>query len=86
MPISRVMALMSTAPAQLVNLSRAGSLAPGKWADIVIFDPAAEWPFDSAKALSKSKNTPFDGATMLGKVRATIVAGRVVFESLLRSF
>ena len=80
MPISRVLALMSTAPAQLVKLANAGSLAPGKWADVVIFDPAAEWPFDSAKSLSKSKNTPFDGATMLGKVKATIVAGRVAFQ------
>ncbi len=80
MPISRVLALMSSAPAQLVKLSNAGSLAPGKWADVVIFDPAAEWPFDSAASLSKSKNTPFDGAAMLGKVKATIVAGKVAFQ------
>ena len=80
LPIARVLALMSTAPAELIKLSQAGSLAPGKWADVVIFDPAAEWPFDSAKSLSKSKNTPFDGATMLGKVKATIVAGKLVFQ------
>lgn len=80
MSISRVLALMSTAPAQLVKLSQAGSLAPGKWADLVIFDPAAEWPFDSAAALSKSKNSPFDGATMLGKVSRTLVAGRTVYK------
>jgi len=80
MSLSRVLALMSTAPAQLVNLTEAGSLTPGKWADLVIFDPAAEWPFVSAAALSKSKNSPFDGATMLGKIKATIVAGRVVFS------
>ena len=81
MSLSRVMALMSTAPAQLVNLSDAGSLAEGKWADLVIFDAAAEWPFVSAAALSKSKNSPFDGATMLGKIKATIVAGRVTSKS-----
>ena len=80
MSLSRVLALMSTAPAQLVNLTEAGSLTPGKWADLVIFDPAAEWPFVSAAALSKSKNSPFDGATMLGKIKATIVAGRVIFS------
>ena len=78
MPISRVISLMSTAPAQLVKLTDAGSLAPGRWADIVIFDPAAEWPFVSAAALSKSKNSPFDGATMLGKIKATLVGGRVI--------
>ena len=81
MQLSRVMALMSTAPAQLVNLTEAGSLAVGKWADLVIFDAAAEWPFNSAAALSKSKNSPFNGATMLGKIKATIVAGRVVFSN-----
>jgi len=79
--LSRVMALMSTAPAQLVNLTEAGSLAVGKWADLVIFDTAAEWPFVSAAALSKSKNSPFDGATMLGKIKATIVGGAVVYRT-----
>ena len=81
MSLFRVMALMSTAPAQLVNLTEAGSLAVGKWADLVIFDAAAEWPFVSAAALSKSKNSPFDGATMLGKIKATIVGGRIVYEN-----
>jgi len=79
MSLSRVVALMSAAPAGLVKLANAGSLAPGKWADVVIFDPSAEWPFDSAASLSKSKNTPFDGATMLGKVKATIVGGSVKY-------
>lgn len=81
MSVSRVMALMSTAPAQLVSLTEAGSLAVGKWADLVIFDPAAEWPFVSAAALSKSKNSPFDGAKMLGKIKATIVGGSVKHEA-----
>jgi dihydroorotase len=81
MPLSRVIALMSTAPAQLVNLPEVGSLVAGKWADVVIFDPAAEWPFDSAVSFSKSKNTPFDGAMMLGKVKATVVGGMLVFST-----
>jgi dihydroorotase len=78
MPLARVIALMSTAPAQLVNLQEAGSLTPGKWADVVIFDPAAEWAFRAAASLSKSKNTPFDHAPMLGRVSHTLVAGRTV--------
>lgn len=81
MSVSRVMALMSTAPAQLVSLTEAGSLAVGKWADLVIFDPAAEWPFVSAAALSKSKNSPFDGAKMLGKIKATVVGGSVKHQA-----
>jgi len=81
MPIPRVLALLSTAPAQLLKLEDAGSLTPGKWADIVILDLAAEWPFHAAASLSKSKNTPFDGATMLGKVKATIVSGKIVYRT-----
>ena len=81
MSLSRVMGLMSTAPSQLVSLGDAGSLAVGKWADLVIFDAAAEWPFVSAAALSKSKNSPFDGAAMLGKIKATIIGGRIVYKN-----
>jgi dihydroorotase len=81
MPLSRVISLMSTTPAKIVKLTEAGSLAPGKWADLVIFDAATEWPFRAAASLSKSKNTPFDGASMQGKVKATIAAGKVVFRS-----
>jgi dihydroorotase len=46
-----------------------------------MFDPGAEWSFRAKDSRSKSKNTPFDGATMLGRVRATICEGRVVFRS-----
>jgi dihydroorotase len=80
MTLSRVITLMSAAPAQVARLTQAGSLAVGKWADLVMFDAQAEWSFRAAGSLSKSKNTPFDGALMLGKVRATLVSGRVVFR------
>jgi dihydroorotase len=46
----------------------------------VVFDPAAEWKFDAAKTRSKSRNTPFDGAPMLGRVAYTLSEGRVVFK------
>ena len=78
MPLSRVLARMSAAPAKVLSLTGAGSLSPGKWADLVIFDPTAEWNFRAAASRSKSKNTPFDGALILGKVKATIVAGEAV--------
>ena len=42
--------------------------------------PAAEWSFDVAKSRSKSRNTPFDGAAMLGRVMATICEGRLFTE------
>ena len=80
MPLSRVIHLMSAGPAKIVNLKQAGSLAPGCWADVVIFEPQARWTFRAAECVSKSKNTPFDGAPMFGKVRATIVGGKRAFD------
>jgi dihydroorotase len=80
MSLARVIALMSTNPAKLVKLDGAGSLEPGKWADVVIFEPDTSWTFAAADSISKSKNTPFDGDEMLGKIRATIVSGRQVLS------
>jgi dihydroorotase len=81
MPLSQVIARMSAAPARLVGLRSAGSLGVGQWGDVVVFDAGASWKFDAKASRSKSKNTPFDGAAMLGKIRATVVAGRVVFRA-----
>jgi len=78
--ISRVIELMSGAPAGLVGLKQAGSLGVGQWGDLIVFDAAAEWEFSARESRSKSKNTPFDGAKMLGKVKATVVDGKVVFR------
>lgn len=78
--LTRVMALMSAAPAAVLGLAGRGSLGLGHYGDVVIFDADAEWQFDAAMSRSKSKNTPFHGATMLGRVRATICEGRVVYR------
>ena len=80
MPVSRVIELMSAQPAVIVSLDGRGTLKVDSFADVVVFDPAAEWSFAAAKSLSKSRNTPFDGAPMLGRVAATISEGRVVFR------
>ena len=53
----------------------------GACADVVIFDPKAEWVFRAAVTRSKSSNTPFDGWTMLGQVRMTISEGRIVYRA-----
>jgi dihydroorotase len=55
-----------------------GRLAQGAPADLVLFDPDAPFVLDRSKLRSKSKNTPFDGARMEGKVLATYVAGKRV--------
>jgi dihydroorotase len=81
LPLSRVIALLSTQPATVLNLKGRGSLAAGSFADIVLFDPKEQWTFHALASRSKSKNTPFDGWSLLGKVTATISEGRVVFRA-----
>jgi dihydroorotase len=78
--LSRILTLLSTQPANLLNLRGRGTLAIGAFADAVIFDAKAEWTFRASESKSKSKNTPFDGFSMLGKVHATISEGRVVYQ------
>ncbi|WP_288947617.1 dihydroorotase [uncultured Paracoccus sp.] len=69
---------MSLNPARRLGLS-AGRLSAGAPADLVLFDPDAPFVLDRFTLLSKSKNTPFDGARLEGRVLGTWVAGRRVF-------
>jgi dihydroorotase len=78
--LSRIVSLMSMTPAAIVALPGRGALAPGHLADVVIFDAGAAWRYDAKATRSKSRNTPFDGAEMLGRVKATICEGRVVYR------
>lgn len=82
MPLARVIALMSAQPAQVIGLAERGSLRVGSHADVVVFDAGAEWKFAASDSRSKSKNTPFDGETMLGRVLVTICEGRVVYRAV----
>lgn len=70
---------MALAPAQRLGLP-SGRLAPGAPADLVLFDPNTPFVLDRATLQSKSKNTPFDGQRLQGRVLATYVAGKPVFE------
>jgi dihydroorotase len=80
MPLSRVLSLLSAQPAAVLGLTGRGTLTVGSFGDLVIFDPKAEWEFQVKDSRSKSRNTPFDGWTMRGRVRWTISEGRVVFS------
>ncbi len=70
---------MSYNPAQILGLQDKGSVSEGKAADIVIFDPSAEYRIDKNTFLSKGKNTPFDGYPVKGEVCCTIVDGRIEY-------
>lgn len=70
---------LATAPAKAFNLN-AGTLAVGAPADVTIVDPQAQWNVDPSRFRSKSRNTPFAGWKVKGRVTTTIVSGRVVFE------
>ncbi len=67
-------------PARRLGLPQ-GRLAEGAPADLVLFNPDTPFVLDRFALLSKSKNTPFDGARLEGKVLATYVAGQQVYEA-----
>ena len=71
---------MSWNPAQILGSDR-GTLQKGHPADIVIADIDHEYKIDKNEFASKGRNTPFDGREVTGKVMATIVDGRVVYEA-----
>jgi len=81
LPLGRVLSLLSAQPAALLGLKGRGTLAVGSFGDVVVFDPKTEWTYRVAETRSKSRNTPFDGWAMQGKVRWTISEGRVAFDS-----
>ncbi len=69
---------LTEGPASLLGLD-AGRLAAGAPADLVLFDPGAPVVIDADALRSKSKNSPFDGRRLQGKVRLTVVGGRKIF-------
>jgi dihydroorotase len=80
-PLTRIVELFTAGPARVVDLQGRGTLAQGSPADVAIFDPKKRWTFDATKSRSKSRNTPFDGWQLTGRVVATIVAGAVIYCS-----
>lgn len=80
LPLLKALELVSWAPARLLGLPL-GQLRPGTAADLVVFDPDRAWRVDPEKFRSKSKNSPFDGRPVQGKVLRTVVDGRTVFAN-----
>ena len=71
---------LSARPAALFGLPH-GRLVPGGLADFVLLDLSGEWEAGRPEYYSKSRNSPFTGSLMKGKVLRTIVGGRVVFDA-----
>ena len=70
---------MSYQPARVLNIER-GTLAEGSTADLVIFDPEAEYTIDAERFESKGKNTPFHGRKVKGRVVYTVIEGEIVYS------
>ena len=71
--------LNSYNPAKLLNIDR-GTIEEGKVADITIFDPNETYTYTKEMIVSKSKNSPFIGKELKGKVKYTIVSGKIVYK------
>ncbi|HXF93504.1 MAG TPA: dihydroorotase [Nitrospiraceae bacterium] len=77
--LEAAVAKLTEAPAKAFGLAK-GTLAPGADADVTLVDPQAQWEVDPTRFRSKSRNTPFAGWKVKGRVTATLVNGRVVYE------
>jgi dihydroorotase len=71
---------MSCTPARLFHLP-GGTLRRDAAADVTVFDPKARWKVDASQFLSKGRNSPYEGTSLIGRAACTIVAGSVVFRS-----
>ncbi|MFT3852409.1 MAG: dihydroorotase [Ilumatobacteraceae bacterium] len=80
MPLDRIVAALSWQPARIAGVDdRHGRpIAPGEPANLCVFDPSLEWEVVPARLASKSRNTPYAGRTLRGKVRHTIFRGHPV--------
>ncbi len=72
------LARITSAPAEVLGLDR-GHLAVGAVADVCVFDPSSTWQLTPDALKSRGKNSPWLGYLMAGKVRQTLVGGRIVF-------
>ncbi len=78
--LEAAVAKLTTEPARAFSLKK-GTLAPGADADVVITDLQESWEVDPARFRSKSRNTPFAGWKVKGRVTTTLVGGRIVYEA-----
>ena len=79
LPVTEVLALLSWRPAAVMGAGDVhGSLAEGRPAHICVVDPSATWTVEPERLASRSRNTPYAGMTLTGRVRHTVYAGEAV--------
>lgn len=79
LPLAKTLARVTSDPARVLGVGT-GRIEPGAPADLVLFDPDERVKVSTETLISKGKNTPFIGYELAGRVRATVVAGAVVYE------
>lgn len=79
MTLTNLIEVMSVRPARVFNL-QGGTLKQGSPADVVIFDPDREWEYLRENVVSKSRNSPFFGWKLKGRVVRTIAGGQLKYE------
>jgi dihydroorotase len=80
LPLNRLVDALTAAPARVASLEPP-RIRDGARADLVLVDPTARWTIDPARLFTKSRNTPFAGRSVEGRVAMTVCEGRIVFES-----
>jgi len=80
LPLELLSILMSERPAQILGLNK-GRLEPGCDADLVLVDLEHPYRVEREKLHSKSKNSPYDGAELYGRVCATIKGGKLTYQA-----
>ena len=85
--LARAIAVVTEGPAKVLGaaigprLGRTGHLRVGGLADVCVFDPQASWTVQADTLVSQGKHTPFSGYELPGRVRCTLVGGRVAFQA-----
>ena len=79
MDLSDILRKMTINPAFILRIPK-GRLSLGGGADFTIFDPDEEWTVDPEQFASKGRNTPFGGKRLKGKVKYTIVGGKIIYQ------
>lgn len=80
MPLADIVAALSWKPAEIAGVANEHGrpIAAGEPANLTVFDPNAEWEVQPAKLSSKSRNTPYVGVNLRGRVHHTILRGHPV--------